>query len=186
MTITDATMITLRDAAEGDVPEIQRIYAHHVLHGLGTFEETPPTVEEMTARFRAVRAGGHPYIVAERDGRIAGYAYAAPFRPRAAYRFCLEDSIYVAPEATGQGVGRALLRELIRKAEAFGCRQLVAVIGDSGNAGSIGVHKALGFQPSGVLKSVGFKHGRWVDVVMMQLPLGGGDTTLPATTRPGA
>ncbi|HET8727663.1 MAG TPA: GNAT family N-acetyltransferase [Alphaproteobacteria bacterium] len=172
--------VTVRDALEADIPEIQRIYAHHVLHGLGTFEEVPPSVDEMTARFRTLRDGGFPYVLAERGGCAVGYAYAGPFRPRAAYRYALEDSIYVAPEAVGQGVGRALLGELIRQAERLGCRQLVAVIGDSGNAGSLGVHRAFGFQPSGVLKSVGFKHGRWVDVVMMQLPLGGGDTTLPA------
>lgn len=179
MAPADTTALALRDAGLGDLPAIQRIYAHHVRHGLGTFEEVPPPVEEMAARYRALAGGGFPYLVAERDGAILGYAYAGPFRPRPAYRHTLEVSIYVAPEAQRQGVGRTLLAALIDRADRRGCRQMVAVIGDSGNDGSIGIHRALGFQPAGVLRSVGFKHGRWVDVVMMQRSIGAGDETLP-------
>jgi phosphinothricin acetyltransferase len=150
-----------------------------VLHGFGTFEEVPPAAADMDARRRAVQDQGLPYLVAEDGGEVLGFAYAAPFRPRAAYRYTLEDSVYIAPHAKGRGVGRAVLSAVIAECERLGVRQLVAVIGDSQNAGSIGLHRALGFEQAGIHKSVGFKHGRWVDIVMVQKALNGGDTSLP-------
>ncbi|MCA3245276.1 MAG: N-acetyltransferase [Azospirillum sp.] len=173
----------LRAATDADLPAIQAIYAHHVLHGLGTFEETPPDLAEIAARRKAVVEKGLPWLVADAGGEILGYAYAGPFRPRSAYRFAVEDSIYVAPSAARRGVGKALLAELLTRCAAWGARQMVAVIGDSGNAGSIGVHSALGFANMGKIAGVGFKHGRWVDVVIMQKALGDGMTTLPAQGR---
>jgi phosphinothricin acetyltransferase len=171
--------VLIRPAEEGDAAALAAIYGHHVLHGFGTFEEVPPPPAEMDQRRRAVVAHGLPYLVAEEADRVLGYAYAAPFRARAAYRYTAEDSIYIAPEAIGQGVGRALLSAVLAACEAMGLRQVVAVIGDSGNAASIGLHRALGFEPAGVGKSVGYKHGRWVDIVWMQKPLNGGDATQP-------
>jgi phosphinothricin acetyltransferase len=173
----------LRDSVAADLPAIQAIYAHHVRHGLGTFEETPPDLAEIAARRDAVLSKDLPWLVAEAAGKILGYAYAGPFRPRSAYRFALEDSIYVAPDAAGKGVGKTLLAELLRRCEAWGARQMVAVIGDSGNAGSIGVHRALGFAHMGKIAGVGFKHGRWVDVVIMQKRLGDGVDSLPPQGR---
>ena len=173
----------VRPATEADAPALAAIYGHAVLHGFGTFEEVPPSAADMDARRRAVQDQDLPYLVAEAGGRVLGFAYAAPFRPRAAYRYTLEDSVYVAPESQGQGVGRAVLSAVIGACEALGVRQLVAVIGDSGNEGSIALHRALGFQPAGVHKSVGFKHGRWVDIVLVQKALNGGDDSLP--DRPG-
>lgn len=173
----------LRAATDADLPAIQAIYAHHVLHGLGTFEETPPDLAEIAVRRKAVVEKGLPWLVADAGGEILGYAYAGPFRPRSAYRFAVEDSIYVAPSAARRGVGKALLAELLTRCAAWGARQMVAVIGDSGNAGSIGVHSALGFANMGKIAGVGFKHGRWVDVVIMQKALGDGMTTLPAQGR---
>ena len=164
---------TIRPATPADAPAIAAIYGHHVLHGLGTFEEEPPLAPEIEARMAAVEKTGHPYLVATSDNRVQGFAYAAPFRPRAAYRYTVEDSIYIAPEAVGQGVGRALLSAVIAACEALGKRQMIAVIGDSANAASIGLHAALGFEHSGVGRSVGFKHGRWVDIVYMQRALNG-------------
>lgn len=172
--------VGLRPAGEHDALALAAIYRHHVLHGLGTFEEVPPSPEEMDRRRRTILEQGLPYLVAEDAGRVLGYAYAAPFRPRAAYRYTIEDSVYVAPDATGRGVGRAILSAVLDRCEAMGMRQAVAVIGDSQNAGSIGLHRALGFQPAGVGKSVGFKHGRWVDIVWMQKALNGGDADAPA------
>jgi phosphinothricin acetyltransferase len=169
----------LRDARDEDMGAIQAIYAHHVLHGLGSFEEVPPSFDDMKARRAAVLAAGLPWLVAEIDGHIAGYAYAGPFRPRAAYRYAVEDSVYIAPDFTRRGVGHALLTELIARCEAGPWRQMLAVIGDSGNQGSVGLHRALGFSPVGTFASVGFKFGRWVDVVLMQRPLGAGDARLP-------
>jgi phosphinothricin acetyltransferase len=166
--------LVIRDACEADLADIQRIYAHHVTHGFGSFEEVPPDFTDIAARFAAHRAGGFPYLAAEAEGRVCGYAYAAPFRPRSAYRHTLEDSVYVDPATTGRGVGRALLQGLIDLCTDRGYRQMVAVIGDSGNHASIGLHAALGFERAGSLHAVGFKHGRWVDVVMMQRALGGG------------
>ncbi|HWA60742.1 MAG TPA: GNAT family N-acetyltransferase [Caulobacteraceae bacterium] len=169
----------IRPATASDAGAIAAIYGHHVLTGFGTFEEEPPSPAEMGQRMAAVQARGLPWLVAERDGAVIGFAYAAPFRPRAAYRYTVEDSVYVAPEAIGGGVGRALVSQVIAACEALGLRQMIAVIGDSENAGSIGLHTALGFEPAGVGKAFGYKHGRWVDIVWMQKPLNGGDATPP-------
>jgi L-amino acid N-acyltransferase YncA len=169
----------VRPATEADAQALAAIYGDAVAHGFGTFEEEPPGPAEMDAHRRAVPDRGLPYLVAEADGQVLGFAYAGPFRPRAAYRYTLEDSVYVAPDAKGQGVGRAVLTAVIAACEALGVRQLMAVIGDSQNAGSMGLHRALGFEQMGIGKSVGFKHGRWVDIVHMQKPLNGGDTRLP-------
>jgi L-amino acid N-acyltransferase YncA len=170
----------VRPATEEDAAAVAAIYGHHVLHGFGTFEEEPPTVEDMAGRIQAVLARGLPYLVAENDGgAVIGFAYAGPFRPRAAYRYTVEDSVYIAPEAIGKGVGKALVAEVIRLCEAMGLRQMVAVIGDSGNAGSIGLHRSLGFQDAGVGRSLGYKHGRWVDIVWMQRDLNAGDAAAP-------
>ena len=175
----------IRPVGPADLPQIQAIYAHHVATGYASFEEEPPDLAEMTKRCEALLARGLPYLVAaEPDGKILGYAYAGPFRPRRAYRFSVENSIYTRPDSAGKGIGRALLTELIKAASAWGARQMIAVIGDSGNAGSIGLHKALGFQPIGVIRSVGFKHGRWLDSVLMQLPLGDGDASPPQQEVP--
>jgi len=169
----------VRPSTAADAAALAAIYGHAVRHGFGTFEEIPPTAEEMAARRAAVVERGLPHLVAEADGRVLGFAYAAPFRPRQAYRYTVEDSVYVAPEATGRGVGRAVLLGVLAACEAAGVRQVVAVIGDSGNAASIGLHRSLGFTRQGVGRSLGFKHGRWVDIVWMQKPLNGGDTTVP-------
>lgn len=169
----------IRDATKADAPALAAIYGHDVLHGFGTFEEDPPSAAEMDARRRAVQDKGLPYLVAERDGKVLGFAYAGPFRPRAAYRYTLEDSVYVDPAAHGQGVGRAVLSAVIEACEKLGIRQLMAVIGDSGNAGSVGLHRSLGFEQTGVGRSVGYKHGRWVDIVHMQKALNGGDASAP-------
>lgn len=169
----------VRPSAEADLPAIAEIYGHHVLHGLGTFEEEPPGVEEMARRRAAIVGHGLPYLVAEDAGRILGYAYAGPFRLRAAYRYTVEDSVYIAPDAMGRGVGKAVLGAVLDACTARGIRQVIAVIGDSGNAGSIGLHKALGFEPAGVGQSVGWKHGRWVDIVWMRKALNGGDGAAP-------
>jgi phosphinothricin acetyltransferase len=171
--------VELRPATAADVPAIQAIYAHHVLHGLATIEEEPPDAAEMARRMHDVLARDLPYLVAEADGRLLGYAYAAPYRPRSAYRFSVEDSIYLDPGAMRRGIGRALLTRLIADSEVAGARQMLAVIGDSGNAGSVGLHAALGFAPVGTFRAVGLKFGRGVDTVMMQRPLGQGDHTLP-------
>ena len=169
----------IRGATADDADALAAIYGHHVLNGFGTFEEDPPSPAEMTRRLAALADLGLPYLVAEADGRVLGFAYAGPFRPRPAYRYTLEDSVYIAPDAVGNGVGRAVLAAVIEACEALGVRQLVAVIGDSGNAASIGLHTALGFTHQGVGKSFGFKHGRWVDIVWMQKALNGGDLTPP-------
>ena len=169
----------IRAAGLADVPDIQAIYAHHVLHGTGTFEEEPPSVEEMTVRFRKVEDRGYVWLVASDATGVLGYGYYAPFRERSAYRFTVEDSIYVREDVRGQGVGKALVVRLIELATAAGLRQMIAVIGDSENVGSIGVHASLGFQMVGTMKSAGLKFGRWLDVVTMQRPLGKGDTNLP-------
>ncbi len=173
--------LTVRDSTPDDMPTVQSIYAAEVLNGLATFEEVPPSVAELSARRVAVLSLRLPYLVAEIDGQVVGYCYAGHHRSRPAYRNTLENSVYVAPEARGLGVGRALLSELVARCGAGGWRQMIAVIGDSNNAGSIGLHARLGFRDAGTLRSVGFKHGRWVDTVLMQLPLGAGDETLPAT-----
>jgi len=168
--------LTLRPSTDADLPFIQAIYARAVLEGTGTFETEVPDVEEMGRRRTEVLGRHLPWLVAERGGEVLGYAYANYFRPRLAYRFCVEDSIYLAPAAQGQGIGRLLLAELMARCEAAGARQILAVIGDANNAGSVGVHSALGFQHTGVLKSAGWKFGRWLDVMLMQRPLGLGDS----------
>ena len=171
--------IVIDDATEADMAEIQDIYAHHVLHGLATFEEQPPSVTEMVARRRAVLDAGLPYLAARVDGRLAGYAYATSFRPRPAYRYTIEDSVYVRDGGAARGVGTALLTELIRRCSGGPWRQMLAVIGNSENLGSIRLHARLGFRDAGIQQAVGFKLGRWVDTVMMQLPLGPGSTMPP-------
>jgi L-amino acid N-acyltransferase YncA len=158
---------------------VAALYAHHVRSGIATFEEIPPAEAEMKTRLQAVRDLGTPWLVAERDGKLLGYAYASLYRTRSAYRFVLEDSIYVAPDAAGQGIGGALLDRLLVECSALGYRQMIAVIGDSGNVASIAIHRSRGFADAGVLKSVGFKFGRWIDSVFMQRALGEGDDTLP-------
>jgi phosphinothricin acetyltransferase len=169
----------IRPAAASDAEALAGIYGHHVLHGFGTFEEVPPDAAWIEVKRRDVIGHGLPFVVAEGDGRVLGYAYAGPYRPRPGYRFTVEDSVYVAPEALGRGVGRAVLGAVLDACQALGLRQVVAVIGDSGNAASIGLHRALGFEQTGVGRSVGFKHGRWVDIVHMQKALNGGDTRAP-------
>lgn len=168
--------LLIRPSRSPDLPAISAIYAHNVLHGTGTFELEAPDEAEMGRRREDVLGKGLPWLVAERDGEVLGYAYANHFRPRRAYRFCVEDSIYLHPHARGQGVGRLLLAELIGQCEARGARQMLAVIGDAGNAASIGVHRTLGFEHTGVLKAAGWKFDRWLDVVLMQRPLGLGDS----------
>jgi phosphinothricin acetyltransferase len=169
----------LRPATAADLPAITAIYAHHVQTGLASFETAAPALAEMTQRYAAINGAGYPYLVAERDGAVLGYAYASAYRTRPAYRFTVEDSIYVAPHAVGLGVGRALLTRLIEDCERRGDRQMLAVIGDSGNAASIAVHRACGFTLKCTLDAVGFKFGRWVDSVIMQRPLGQSGRTLP-------
>ena len=172
-----AESLLIRPSTPADIPAITAIYAWNVRHGTGTFEIDPPDQTEMARRRDDVLAKGLPWLVAERAGNILGYAYANQFRPRPAYRFCLEDSIYLASEARGQGIGRLLLAELLAQSEARGARQMLAVIGDSANAASIGVHRALGFAPAGTLRAAGWKFDRWLDVVIMQKALGPGDAT---------
>jgi phosphinothricin acetyltransferase len=172
-------MPIIRPSADSDLPAVTAIYAHHVLHGTGTFEIDPPSESDMAARRADVLARGLPWLVAEKDGQVLGFAYANWFKPRPAYRFSAEDSIYVADSARGMGVGRKLLAELAVQAEAAGVRKLLAVIGDSANAGSIGLHRALGFTDIGTMRSVGWKFGAWRDIVLMEKTLGAGDTTSP-------
>jgi len=175
-----AAAIAVRAAESTDMPAIAAIYAHHVTHGFGSFEEVPPDAAELARRRAEILAKGLPYFVAtDERGQVAGYAYASPYRARSAYRFSVEDSIYVAPDSARQGIGRLLLAALIESCTRLGYRQMVAVIGDSGNEGSIGLHRSLGFARAGLLPSIGFKAGRWVDGVMMQRALGPGDATLP-------
>lgn len=164
--------IEVRAATEADIPAVQGIYAHHVQTGLGTFEEEPPTVVEMLRRFDELRGQGAPYLIAEADpSQVLGYAYAGPFRTRSAYRYTCENAVYVAHDHQRGGIGRALMLELIARARALGLQEMLAVIGDSGNAASIGLHARLGFRPVGTFDRVGYKFGRWVDVVLMQLSL---------------
>ncbi|MDE1152865.1 MAG: GNAT family N-acetyltransferase [Micavibrio sp.] len=170
----------LRAATTDDIAAIADIYAHHVTHGTGSFELEPPTTAEMTARQRDILALKLPYLVAEDNGDILGYAYAGPYRPRLAYRFTVEDSVYIHPVATSRGIGKLLLNRLIDDCTALGLRQMVAVIGDAENKSSINLHKSLGFTHTGTLKDVGFKFGRWLDVVLMQRQLGAGAHALPA------
>lgn len=171
--------IIVRETEEADLPAIQTIYAHGVLHGLATFEEVPPTIADMRARRAAILKLGLPYLTAELDGEVVGYGYAAPFRPRSAYRYTVEDSVYVAEDVQGRGIGSALLIALIARCETGPWRQMIAVIGDQDNAGSIALHRRLGFRHAGTLDSTGFKFGRWVDTVLMQRALGPGSSSLP-------
>ena len=168
--------IVIRPSTAADVDAVARIYAWNVLHGSGTFEIEPPDRLEIERRRADVLAKGWPWLVLESAGAVAGYAYASPFRPRPAYRFCVEDSVYLAPESVGRGFGRLLLAELVARCEAAGARQMLAVIGDSANTASISVHRALGFLPAGTIRSAGWKFDRWLDVVLMQKALGPGDT----------
>jgi L-amino acid N-acyltransferase YncA len=176
-------MLTLRSSTDADVPAITAIYGHHVTHGTGTFETTPPTQEDMAARRADVLAKGLPYLVAELEGRVVGFAYCQWFKPRPAYRFSAEDSIYLDPDAAGQRLGNKLLGELARQAEAAGVRKLIAVIGDSGNVRSIGVHRAMGFRHVGTIEACGWKFGRWLDIVLMEKSLGQGSRTPPDEER---
>lgn len=178
-------MPLIRPAVAADLPACREIYAHHVLNGVGTFEETPPDAEEFAQRFAAVAGCGLPWLVAERQGRVVGYVYASAYLTRSAYRFTVQDSIYVAPEAVGGGVGRALLDALVERCEALGFRRMVAIIGGSENAGSRGLHRACGFVDAGVLPAVGLKFGQWRDGVLMHRPLGDGSDSLP-TQDPAA
>ena len=173
-------MRLIRPSCDEDLTAITTIYRHHVLHGTGTFEIDPPCTAEMAKRRADVLSKGLPYLVAESDGQVLGFAYCNWFKPRPAYRFSAEDSIYVAPGTQRQGLGHDLLTELCRQAEAAGVRKMLAVIGDSGNAGSIGLHAAQGFTPIGTVRSCGWKFNRWLDVVLMEKPLGAGDHTAPA------
>ncbi len=174
---------TIRDAEPTHLVAVQAIYGHWVSHGLASFEETPPDVAEIDRRRQTVQEQGLPYLVALEGALILGFAYAGRYHARPAYRYTLEDSVYVAPEAQGHGIGRALLGEVIRRAEDRGQRQMVALIADSGNAASIRLHECLGFRRVGVLQSVGFKHGRWVDTVLMQRALGLGDGAAPLESK---
>ncbi|MEN5032835.1 N-acetyltransferase family protein [Pseudomonas sp. Ps21-P2] len=169
----------LRDARESDMPAVQAIYAHHVIHGTASFELEPPTLGQMLQRRADICAYGLPYLVAERDGEVVGYAYATPYRPRPAYRFTVEDSVYVREGMAGFGIGHALLAAVIQHCTASGRRQMVAIIGNSENSASIRLHTRLGFRQVGVFESVGFKHGRWLDTVIMQRELGEGASTTP-------
>jgi L-amino acid N-acyltransferase YncA len=173
--------LEIRPTTAADLPAITGIYEHAVLHGTATFELIPPDLAEMTRRFDALMEGGFPYFVATLDGRVVGYAYAGAYRPRPAYRFTVENSVYLEPAIHRRGIGMQLLQRLIVESEARGYRQMIAVIGDSANAGSIGVHTKCGFDMIGTHPNVGFKFGRWLDTVMMQLPLGEGGSTLPLT-----
>ena len=172
--------LTIRPSAAADLPALTRIYGHAVAHGTGTFELDAPDESEMARRRDDVLAKDLPWLVAERGGLVLGYAYANHFRPRRAYRFCLEDSIYLDPAAQGQGIGRLLLAELLAQCEARGARQMLAVIGDAANAGSVSVHRACGFEAAGIFKAAGWKFDRWLDVVLMQKSLGDGSATAPA------
>jgi len=174
-------MTKIRPSQDSDVGTITAIYAHHVLHGTGTFETTPPTEQDMASRRADVLSKGLPYLVVEdAGGSVIGFAYCNWFKPRPAYRYSAEDSIYLAPQAHGQGLGRLLLEELIAQAERAGVRKLIAVIGDSANQGSVGVHRACGFTHVGVLANCGWKFDRWLDVVLMDRTLGMGSTSAPA------
>ena len=169
----------IRPATEADLPAITAIYEHAVRFGTATFEIDPPDLAEMTRRFRSLADGQFPYLAAELDGAVIGYAYAGPYRPRPAYRFSVENSVYFDPKAQGRGIGKVILQALIAQSEQRGFRQMVAVIGDSANAASIGVHRSTGFKMIGTCENVGFKFGRWLDTVMMQRDLGEGARTVP-------
>jgi phosphinothricin acetyltransferase len=183
MTTTEHPAIAIRASRDEDVPRIHEIYAYHVLHGLASFEEVTPTVEDMAARRRDIIARGLPHLVAGIDGLVLGYAYAGPYRTRSAYRFTLENSVYIAQDAIGRGIGRRLLDAIIERCTELGYRQMIAVIGDSQHRASIGLHERAGFRRIGTLPSVGFKFGRWVDSVLMQRSLGPGNSEPPTEIK---
>lgn len=172
-------MSTIRPSLDADLAAIAAIYGHHVLHGTGTFETVPPTEAEMAARRADVLAKGLPWLVVEEAGQVVGYAYCQWFKPRPAYRFSAEDSIYLHPDAAGRGLGLQLLTALAEQAQQAGLRKLIAVIGDSGNIASIALHRRLGFEQAGVIRACGWKFGRWLDIVLMEKPLGEADRTAP-------
>ena len=176
--------LLIRPSSQEDLPAITAIYAHHVTHGKGSFELDAPDLDEMTRRRTDVLAKGLPHLVASRGAQVLGFAYASAFRPRPAFRFMAEDSVYIHADHAGQGIGRALLVELMRHCEALGIRQMLAVIGDSANAGSIGLHRSLGFEHAGILKASGWKHGQWLDTVFMQKALGAGDSSSASELTP--
>jgi phosphinothricin acetyltransferase len=175
--------VIVRDARADDMAAVHAIYAHHVLRGLATFEEVPPSQDELIERRAAVVGAGLPYLVAEHAGAVVGYSYASAYRPRPAYRYAIEDSVYVADGLAGRGIGTALLAALIARCEAGPWRQMIAIIGDTGNAASIALHRRYGFAPVGTLRAVGFKLGRWVDTVLMQRALGPGGAAPPGHDR---
>lgn len=177
---TDALPVLVRDAREDDVPQIQAIYGYYVTRTAASFEEEPPAVDEMMRRWRDITGRSLPYLVAESGGEVLGYAYAGPWRTRSAYRYTIENSVYVAPMTVRRGIGRAVLGTLIERCTELGYRQMIAVIGDSANLASIGLHRSLGFRQEGILRGVGLKFGRWVDVVIMHRPLGPPDAPPPA------
>jgi L-amino acid N-acyltransferase YncA len=174
-----SSLVEIRPATLADVPAITAIYAHAVKYGTASFEIEPPDDQEMTDRFRTLVEGGFPRLVAESGAAVRGYAYAGPYRARIAYRYTLENSVYVAPDCHRLGIGRALMDELVAQAGALGFRQMIAVIGDSGQVASIALHRAAGFEMVGTFAAVGFKFGRWLDTVLMQRSLGSGAATLP-------
>ena len=181
MTSKPVPSIAIRTAVPGDLPAITAIYRPAVVAGTASFELEAPDVAEMARRYEAIVGAGFPYLVAQVDGAVQGYAYVSQYRARPAYRFSVENSVYVAPDGQGGGVGRALLAELIARCTGQGFRLMIAIVGDPPNqAASIGLHRALGFAYSGTIRAVGYKHGRWLDSEIMQLPLGPGDTTPPA------
>jgi phosphinothricin acetyltransferase len=178
--LADAEPIVLRPAMRPDMDSVTGIYAHAVRHGAASYEIEPPSRVDMAVRFATSQKAGYPWLVAEQAGRVVGYACANPFRPRPAYRFIVEDSVYVAPDRQGQGLGRRLLQQLVAEVEALGFRQVIAVIGDGApDNPSVRLHAALGFRHCGTLEGSGFKHGRWLDTVLMQLSLNGGSTVPP-------
>ena len=178
--MAETSLPEIRPATEADLPLITAIYEQAVRFGTATFELEPPDLAEMTRRYRALSDGGFPYVVATVDGPVVGYAYAGPYRPRPAYRFTVENSVYLEPSTHRRGIGLKLLQRLIADCKGRGFRQMIAVIGDSANAGSVGVHTRAGFSMIGTHPNVGFKFGRWLDTVMMQLALGEGAATVPA------
>ncbi len=178
--MSNDSSLLVRDADDSDLPAIQNIYASYVCHSLATFEEVPPSVSDLLLRRKAILDAHLPYFVATLDQKIVGYAYAACYRPRPAYRYTVEDSVYVADTFRSHGVGSALLSAVIERCEQGGWRQMIAVIGDSANSASIALHRRFGFEPIGTLKAVGFKLGQWVDTVLMQRGLGKRDGTLPS------
>jgi len=177
-------MSTIRPSRDADLAAVTAIYSHHVLHGTATFETVPPTEADMAARRADVLAKGLPWLVVEDAGQVLGYAYCQWFKPRPAYRFSAEDSIYLHPDAAGRGLGRQLLAALVDHAQQAGLRKLIAVIGDSGNAASVAVHRGLGFEHVGLIRACGWKFGRWLDIVLMEKPLGDADRTAPGILPP--